>query len=199
MTEAIEPRARARVTGPATGRGRRGRKWRALAILLAGAAAVAAVAGIGWVGGLRLNLTPSEPLGLWRIVPLDRDVAAGDLVFICPPTGTVSAFGLARGYFRRGLCASGTAPLIKTVAAVADADIAVDADVMLDGAPLPHSRLSPVDGEGRSIAPWAGGPVPRAHLFLHSPFAGSYDSRYFGPVPQAGLLGLARPVLVFNP
>ena len=32
---------------------------------------------------LRVNLTPSYPLGLWRIVPLEQQVAIGDLVFIC--------------------------------------------------------------------------------------------------------------------
>ena len=198
MTQTIEPGARSRVTKAAAGRERRVRR-RALATLLAGGAVVAAAAGIGWLGGLRLNLTPSEPLGLWRIAPLDRDVVVGDLVFICPPAGAISTFGLERGYFRRGLCAGGTAPLIKTVAAVAGADIVIAGAVLVDGVQLPHSRLSPVDGEGRSIAPWAGGPVPPGSLFLHSPFAGSYDSRYFGPVPEAGLLGLARPVLVFNP
>ncbi|MCK1326662.1 S26 family signal peptidase [Bradyrhizobium sp. 156] len=40
--------------------------------------------------------------------------------------------------------------------------------------------------------------VPPGHLSLHSPFAGSYDSRYFGPVPSAGLLGLARPLLTLS-
>lgn len=199
MTQAIEPGARSRPTRAAAGRERRVRRRLALAILLAGGAAVAAAAGIGWTGGLRLNLTPSEPLGLWRIVPLDRDVAVGDLVFICPPAGAISTYGLERGYFRRGLCAGGAAPLIKTVAAVAGARITIGADVGIDGAAVARSRLSTVDGEGRPIAPWSGGPVPPGELFLHSSFAGSYDSRYFGPVPQAGLLGLARPVLVFNP
>lgn len=198
MTQTIEPGARSRVTRASAGRERRVRR-RALAILLAGGAVVAAAAGIGWMGGLRLNLTPSEPLGLWRIAPLHRDVVVGDRVFICPPAGAISTFGLERGYFRRGLCAGGAAPLIKTVAAVAGASITIGADVGIDGAVVARSRLSPVDGEGRPIAPWSGGPVPPGHLFLHSSFVGSYDSRYFGPVPQAGLLGLARPVLVFNP
>jgi conjugative transfer signal peptidase TraF len=152
-----------------------------------------------WLGDLRLNLTPSEPLGLWRIVPLDRPAVAGDLVFICPPAGAVSAFGLERGYFRRGLCAGGTAPLIKTVAATAGSRVLVDADVVIDGVLLPRSRLSPTDVEGRSLSPWPGGVVQPGQIFLHSSFAGSYDSRYFGPVPAAGLLGLARPVLVFDP
>lgn len=172
---------------------------RAGVIVAAGSLAVAAITAGAWLGSLRLNLTPSEPLGLWRIVSLDRPAVAGDLVFICPPAGAVSTFGLAQGYFRRGLCAGGAAPLIKTVAATAGSPIRVDADVAIDGVLLPRSPLSPADGEGRLLSPWPGGIVPPGQLFLHSPFAGSYDSRYFGPVPEAGLLGLAQPILVLDP
>jgi conjugative transfer signal peptidase TraF len=172
---------------------------RVITVLAAGTAGLAAIAGIAMLGGYRLNLTPSEPLGLWRIEPLNRPVAVGDLVFICPPRGAVSAFGIERGYFRAGLCPSGTAPLIKTVAARGGSLVTVGSDVMIDGVPLPHSRLRPVDGYGRALIPFAGGIVPPGFLFLHSPFAGSYDSRYFGPVPETGLLGLARPVIVFRP
>lgn len=171
----------------------------AVAMAAAGCAAVAAVAAFAWLGGFRLNLTPSEPLGLWRIAPLNRPAAVGDLVFICPPAGAVSDLGLERGYFRRGLCAGGSAPLIKTIAARAGARIAVDVDVAIDGAILPRSQPRPIDGHGRKLMSWTGGLVPPGHLYLHSSFAGSYDSRYFGPVPEAGLLGLARPVLVFDP
>jgi conjugative transfer signal peptidase TraF len=183
----------------AAGRRRWGQRRRAGVILVTGSLVVAAVAGGGWLGGFRLNLTPSEPLGLWRIGPLDRPAVAGDLVFICPPAGPVSAFGLERGYFRRGLCAGAAAPLIKTVVATAGSRILVDADVVIDGVRLPRSRLSPADREGRSLSPWPGGVLTLGQLFLHSSFAGSYDSRYFGPVPEAGLLGLAQPVLVFDP
>ncbi len=183
----------------ATGRKGRGRLQGAAALVVAACVAVAAVAAFAWLGGFRLNLTPSEPLGLWRIVPLDRHAAVGDLVFICPPAGEASAFGIERGYFRRGLCDGGVAPLIKTVAATAGARVEVDANVAIDGVRLPRSSLSAIDGRGRSLSPWSGGVVPPGHLFLHSTFAGSYDSRYFGPVPEAGLLGLARPVFVFDP
>lgn len=185
---------------PATVRGRKcDTRRRALAVLVSAAVGLAAIVGFGWLGGYRLNLTPSEPLGLWRIEPLDRAVAVGDLVFICPPAASVSAFGLARGYFREGLCPDGTAPLIKTVVARAGSRIAVGSDVTIDGAPLPDSLLRSSDGQGRPLAPHAGGVVPAGSLFLHSPYAGSYDSRYFGPVPEAGVLGLARPVLTFGP
>lgn len=199
MTSSIDHAARPVSCEGAAEAGRWRQRRGAGAILAAGSVAAAVIAGGAWIGSLRLNLTPSEPLGLWRIVPLDRPAVAGDLVFICPPAGAVSAFGLERGYFRRGLCAGGAAPLIKTIAATAGSRILVDADVAIDGVVLPRSRLSPADGEGRSLSPWSGGVAPPGQLFLHSSFAGSYDSRYFGPVPEAGLLGLARPVLVVDP
>lgn len=181
--------------------GRKGSRQcrRAGVILAIGSPVVAGIVACAWLSGLRVNLTPSEPLGLWRIVPLDRVVAVGDLVFVCPPVGPVSDFGLERGYFRGGLCPGGTAPLIKTVAAREGSHIRVGANVAINGRTLPQSRLISVDGHGRPLTPWAGGAVPPGQLFLHSPFAGSYDSRYFGPVPTAGLLGLARPVLTFDP
>jgi conjugative transfer signal peptidase TraF len=153
----------------------------------------------GWLGGLRINLTPSEPIGLWRIVPLDRLVAVGDLAFICPPPGLLSAFGLERGYFRWGSCPGAVAPLIKTVAALSGSRIEVGARVVIDGDALPCSELIARDGAGRPLIPWTGGIVPGGRIFVHSPFAGSYDSRYYGPIPDAGLLGLARPILTLHP
>ena len=153
----------------------------------------------GLATGFRINLTPSYPLGLWRIVALDRDVAAGDLVFICPPQTADFDLALKRGYVRPGLCPGWFSPLIKTVVAVSGQRIEIALAVTIDGTPLAHSDVLRTDAEGRALAPHSDGIVPASHLFLHSDFAGSYDSRYFGPIPDAGLLGLAEPVLTFAP
>ncbi|MVA22806.1 conjugative transfer signal peptidase TraF [Agrobacterium vitis] len=160
---------------------------------------IVGLATIAYMGGFRLNLTPSEPLGLWRIVALQRPVETGDLVFICPPPTTSFEEARRRGYVRRGLCPGGFAPLIKTVAALAGQDIEIGANVTVDGTPLASSIVRASDGEGRPITPFKTGIVPLRHLYLHSSFASSYDSRYFGPVPDTGLLGLARPVVTFHP
>ena len=169
-------------------------------MFLAGAAAVMSVlAATAFTGGYRLNLTPSEPLGLWRIEELQRPIAIGDLVFLCPPTTAVFAEAQRRGYLRRGLCAGGFAPLIKTVEALPGQRLEITDHVLIDGRSVPASSVRGRDGEGRVLLPDSGGVVPPHHLFLHSPFASSYDSRYFGPVPDSGLLGLARPVFTFDP
>jgi len=173
---------------------------RHILLFLTGAAVVMSTLAVtAFTGGYRLNLTPSEPLGLWRIEELQRPVSIGDLVILCPPTTAVFAEAWRRGYLRRGLCAGGFAPLIKTVAALPGQRVAITAHVLIDGRPLPASSVRGRDAEGRALKSDPGGVVPPHHLFLHSSFASSYDSRYFGPVPDSGLLGLAQPVITFDP
>ncbi len=160
---------------------------------------IATVAGIGFIAGLRVNLTPSYPLGLWRIVPLAQDVAVGDRIFICPPPNSAFELARERGYLGHGLCPGWLSPLIKTVVAISGQHVVVDCDIAVDGARLAHSSVRAADGQGRALTPAASGTVPTGQLFLLSEFAGSYDSRYFGPIPTAGVLGLAHPLLVLDP
>jgi len=153
----------------------------------------------GWTAGLRVNLTPSYPLGLWRIVPLYRGVGVGDLIFICPPQSADFDLARMRGYLRSGLCPGWFSPLIKTVVAVSGQQIDISMTVAIDGTRLAHSDVRRTDAEGRQLPVFAGGVVPSGQVFLHSNFAGSYDSRYFGPIPVEGLLGLAVPVFTSEP
>ena len=175
------------------------RSRRALAILGIGAAVVTGLFALGYIGGLRINLTPSYPLGIWRILPLDREVAVGDLVMICPPPTAAFTLARQRGYLRSGLCPGWLSPLIKIVVATHGQRVEIAGAVSIDDIPLASSELRAADAEGRALLPYAGGVVPPGHIFLHSDFAGSYDSRYFGPVPAAGVLGLAHPVLTIHP
>lgn len=153
----------------------------------------------GWGDGLRLNVTPSEPLGLWRIVPLDQQVRAGDLVFICPPATEPMRLARERGYLRGGSCPSGYAPLIKTVVGIEGQRADVGHEVRINGKPIPQSDLVGRDGKGRSLSGARAGVIPAGTVFLHSGFAGSFDSRYFGPMPTSGILGLAQEVWTFEP
>lgn len=155
--------------------------------------------GVGWTAGLRVNLTPSAEIGIWRIEPVKNAVAVGDRVFICPPATELFKAALHRGYLRHGHCPGGLAPLIKTVAAVAGQKIHVGKGVVIDGHQVAASVVQAIDGNARTIVPYGGGIVPTGHLFVLSPMAMSYDSRYFGPIPAAGLLGRARPVIAFKP
>jgi conjugative transfer signal peptidase TraF len=153
----------------------------------------------GWSGGLRINTTPSEPLGLWRIVPLNRSVRSGETVFVCPPDNAAMRQARQRGYLRPGLCPGGFGPLIKTVVALAGQRVDVTDHIVVEGVPIPGSPIIGADGQGRSLRHDRSGIVPPGELYLHSDFIGSWDSRYFGPVPVSGVLGLAQEVLTYAP
>lgn len=173
--------------------------WRIARSVAAAVGMLATASAVAIAGGFRVNLTPSEPLGLWRIEPLERAASVGDLVFICPPPTAPFMKARDRGYLRRGLCPGGLAPLIKTVIALPGQRIDIAGNIAVDGTTIPASIVRATDGEGSPVDPFSGGIVPVDHVFLHSSFASSYDSRYFGPIPAAGLLGLARPVVTFEP
>jgi conjugative transfer signal peptidase TraF len=171
----------------------------ALIILGVGVALVASIGAAGVWGGYRLNMTRSYPLGLWRIEASARGYRAGDVVFICPPSGEAFDLARERGYLPRGLCPGGTGPLIKEIVAVAGQMVSIGGSVTIDGVALADSIVGQHDVEGRALPPAAGGVVPAGYVFLHSAFSGSFDSRYFGPVPASGILGLARPVFTLAP
>lgn len=153
----------------------------------------------GWIGGLRINTTPSEPLGLWRIIPLTRSVLPGETVFVCPPDNVAVREARQRGYLRPGLCPGGFGPLIKTVIAVAGQHVDVTDRIVIDGVPIPGSRILEKDAQGRSLRRDQSGMVRPGEVYLHSGFIASWDSRYFGPVSDSGVLGLAQEVLTYAP
>lgn len=172
---------------------------RGFILLAATAASVLLAILAGAFGGFRINITPSEPIGLWRILPLERDAAVGDLVFVCLPRSALVDEARSRGYLRRGLCVSGYAPLIKAVVAVAGQQVDIFRTIRVDGAEIPHSALARADGMGRPLIAARGERIPPGRVFLHSPFPGSWDSRYFGSVPTSSIHGIAQEVLTFGP
>lgn len=173
------------------------RQRRTAAKYLAGGAGLIAAIAIAGLAGLRVNLTPSYPLGLWRIVPKQSEYRTGDLVFVCPPNAPIFALALERGYLPRGLCPGGTGPLIKTIAATSGQIVEIGVSVVIDGRSIASSEVRRWDASGQTLAPAEGGAVPACHVFLLSDYSGSFDSRYFGPVPSSGILGLAQAVLTY--
>ncbi len=165
-------------------------------------ALLTAVVFIADAAGLRLNTTVSMPLGLWRITPAGRSLHAGDIVMLCPPDVAVFREAVVRGYIPRGRCAGGFAPLIKPVAAIAGDVVSVGADgVAVNGAPIAGTAPLDRDTAGRPLQPLLPGryAVATGEVWLVSGhIARSWDSRYFGAVATANILGLARPVWVLR-
>ncbi|MDA8093945.1 MAG: S26 family signal peptidase [Betaproteobacteria bacterium] len=158
------------------------------ASLLGGIAVLSsAMAWSGW----RINLTESEPLGLYRLTSLrgGATIRRNDLVEFCPPrwvTPRVFPFYLS------GDCPGGGMPMLKTVAGLpGDRVVANLRGVWINGRKLPDSGQLLRSGK----YPWLQLPHQQG-VFTLGPrqywvygrgatpalAAQSFDSRYWGPI-----------------
>ena len=149
--------------------------------LVLGVLVLAAVVSTRWV---RLNLSPSVPVGVYRLARLTPPLARGTLVLLPLPVAV-------RPWHRAG------APLLKPVAAVAGDEVCVQEGTLwvagtsygpvyaeADGKPLPHL-------EGCQT-------VPEAQVLLASAAPRSLDGRYFGLTRMAELTARAVPLVTWR-
>lgn len=166
----------------------------------AGCCGIAALVcmGIAGTAGVRINTSPSMPRGVWWIAPAS-DVRRGDAVVVCAPPDA-ARLGRERGYLGVGGCSNGSEPLLKIVAAGAGDAVAVGAfGLAVNGEVLADTTPLPQDMAGRDLRAWPPGiyTVQTGTAWVTTPRANSWDSRYWGPVRLADVLGVARPVAVW--
>ena len=145
--------------------------------------------------GVRFTLTPSVPVGLYRYT--DEKPRRGALATFCPPA-EAAALALRRGYLHRGRCPGGVDPLGKYVLALPGDTVDVQPKgLRVNGEAVPNSAVLWRDRLGRELlhVPFGEHVVGPDSLFM---FSGhhrlSFDSRYFGAVPQASVISVARPL-----
>ena len=152
-------------------------------LAMAGACALLAVSTGVWPPCVVWNASRSVPIGLYRIEPVEpgRDDLA--LVRLAPDFA-----GLAnrRGYLQ------GTGYVLKPVAAiVGDTVCRFGLVITVRGAVAALAKRR--DGDHRPMPVWRGCHVLKpGYLFLLSAPPDSFDSRYFGPVAQAQVIGRAK-------
>ncbi len=150
--------------------------------------------------GLRVNTTPSIPVGLYRVSR--APVAKGAYVMFCPPRTRAFAVAKQRGYVGAGPCPGGYGYLMKKVlAAKADrVSFAVDG-VRVNGALLAFSAPMRADQAGRAL------PRYRARsrclgagevLLMSEVSRTSFDARYFGPLPVGQIEAVIVPVWTWS-
>jgi conjugative transfer signal peptidase TraF len=141
--------------------------------------------------GYCLNLTPSEPVGIYRLVAGGAE--HGALVWLKQPTGPTAS--VLHRY------APVNIPLIKRVAAVAGDVVQVGAHgVRIDGTLWPDSAPLDRDTEGKSLQPYPFGTyrVRTGQLWVMSEHPSGIDSRYFGPVTETSVISRLTPVTVWS-
>lgn len=162
-----------------------------------GAALTCCALGLGFLGfsfvfnptpKLVWNASASAPIGLYRV--RRAVIQRGDLVLVRTPDA-VAKFAAQRDYLPMGV------PLIKRVAAVAgDHVCAANGTISVNGKAIAHQLQ--VDNTGRSLMRWQGcETIKSGALFLLMEGAKtSFDSRYFGPVSKANVIGTLAPLWV---
>lgn len=175
-------------------RGRLDSSWRLVrGCLVAVVACVCLFQICGWLG-VRLNVSPSLPVGVY--------VASDDgrLVEFCPAEPFAS-MAITRGYRAQGACPDGGTPLLKPVIATAGDMVDVLADgIVVNGVRVPNTAPLPADTKHRPLTHWPFGryAVSAGMVWVASSYNDrSFDSRYFGPVSVAAIRNRARPVFCF--
>ncbi len=146
---------------------------------------------------VRLNLTPSLPIGLYRAT----DDPAAPLVEFCPAEPFAS-LAIERGYRDAGDCPDGATALMKPVVAKeGDLVRVTDRGVEVNGSMLHGSKPRATDTKGRPMNAWPAGLYRAANdeLWVISSYSDrSFDSRYFGPISTAQVRRRSQPLLVWR-
>ena len=163
------------------------RKFRTFAVgaLAVGLVALPAIATMPMT--LVWNASPSVPIGLYAVRPIDR-LSVSDLVVAMPPEA-LAQFLTERRYLGRGV------PLIKHVAATAGQTVCrIDETITIDGDVITLARRN--DRLGRPLPVWRGCQTLEAEavFLLNRDVPDSMDGRYFGPLPRESIVGRAVPL-----
>jgi conjugative transfer signal peptidase TraF len=147
--------------------------------------------------GIRINTSPSLPIGLYQVT----SGPDATLVEFCPPE-PFGSMANARGYRQPGTCPDGGAPLMKPVVArtgdtvrLSEKGVSVNGRILRNSAPLTH------DTAGRPLTPWPYRTytVQPGTIWVVSGYhPRSFDSRYFGPIPEALVRNRVRPLLALR-
>jgi len=153
-----------------------------------------AVFQVGGFVGLRINLSPSLPMGLYLTTPN----ANASMVEFCP-VEPFATFAIKRGYRDPGTCRDGAAPLLKPVVAKSGDVVEVSPrGIAVNGTLLPNTAPLTKDTKGRTLDAWPSGRyvVDEGTVWVASTYhPRSFDSRYFGPIPETIIRNRVKPFL----
>jgi conjugative transfer signal peptidase TraF len=171
-------------------------KWVGVVVLMV--AAYFAVARWSARPLLVFNVTPSMPIGMYTVARVTRPLRAGDSIGVCL-SGPFATMALNRTYATQGSCARGHVGLLKQIGGIGGAVIVQSkAGITIDGHALPLTPALPRDARARPLSPFHLGSyrLRKGEIFLYTPCARGWDSRYFGPVSVHAVIAYVRPLLL---
>jgi conjugative transfer signal peptidase TraF len=136
------------------------------------------------------NGSGSAPIGWYRIEY--RAPSRGDVVLI-RPSETLQTLLAIHAFLPPGI------PLLKRVAGIGGDRVCSSTRVVfINGEPIVEALER--DQNGRPLPVWEGCfTLFEGQFFLVQPHPFSFDSRYFGPVSECQIIGVAHPIWTSNP
>ena len=140
-----------------------------------------------------LNLSDSEPWGLYRLTKFTGHLDKGELIIMKVPV-QARPYVYGRGWLPKGRL------LLKNVGALTGDQVTITNDKIS----INQKDIGPVfqqDHQGKPLPKLRGSfrIQPGYFLPLATAIPNSFDGRYFGPVPLRLIVGEAIPVLIFKP
>ena len=144
--------------------------------------------------GLHLNYTASVPVGLYREAPKGEAQYAG----ICLPESVITDALHAGLDTVPGDCPEGVAPILKPVVEASGAHPIIYSELGFEigGSLVANTAPKPYSHTGRPLAHYPFGTYTQGLWAISEFNANSFDSRYFGPLPDGAVRFYVKPVLV---
>jgi conjugative transfer signal peptidase TraF len=139
-----------------------------------------------------LNLSDSEPWGIYQLMPFNGHLITGELVIMEVPV-QAHPFVYGRGWLPQG------GLLLKNIGAIPGDQIIIENSRIM----INQKYIGPVfnhDSQGKPLPEIRGSfrIQPGYFLPLATAIPNSFDGRYFGPVSLRLIVGKAKPVLIFK-
>ncbi len=154
--------------------------------------------GLVYAAGIRINTTPSLPLGVYQLT--NELLVKGAYVLFCPPPTAIFTMARARGYVGAGYCPGGYGHLMKRLVASKDDTVIINAEgVLINDRLLPSSAAIQKDGLGRELPHYEGSWVLGDYevLLMSDSHKGAFDGRYFGSIQLSQIEGVLRPLFTW--
>lgn len=149
--------------------------------------------------GFRFNLTPSLPLGIWKIDKIFTPLEKGEYIWFTP-TKEIADFAIQRGYLKENKnLPNNTISMLKQVRGLpGDTYSFKENDLYINDEPVENTTRRELDSKGRSMPQIEGGVVPEGRFFVLAIHPHSFDSRYFGTIPKQNVIGRAKPFITWT-
>lgn len=155
------------------------------------------IAGLFYIFGFRVNLTPSIPIGIYRLS--SESIGKGKYVVFNPTQSALFDEALRRGYLKKGVT-NLYAPLFKKVCASGGDTINIDdSGISVNGRLLDGSKPLIVDNIGDKFPKLKIDQLQLSEdqLLLIGEVYNSFDSRYFGIVNLQNISSVIRTVYIW--